>query len=77
MPLALPMPDDSDLEEVHGVWNRLSLCASGCKNLLWLQVEGSIRRVEVSSKSTDDLYEVDVFDKTLIGKLRKSKRTDS
>jgi hypothetical protein len=73
MPLALPIPEDSDLVERLGVWNRLSVCARGCQNLLWLYHEGSIRQVEVSSKPKNDLYEVDVFDKTLIGKLRDSK----
>jgi hypothetical protein len=73
MPLAFPIPDDSDQVEELGVWNRLSVCARGPKNLLWLQDEGLIREKKVTPKSTDDLYEKDIFDKNLLGELRNSK----
>jgi hypothetical protein len=74
MPPALPIPNDSDQVEELKVWNRLSVCARGLKNLLWLQDEGFVREKEVTSKSTDDLYEKDVFDKDLLGKLRNAKK---
>jgi hypothetical protein len=74
MPLVLPVPDDSDQVEELEVWNRLSVCAHGCKNLLWLQDKGLVREESVTSKSTDDLYEKDMFDKDLLGKLRNSKK---
>jgi hypothetical protein len=72
MPLARPI-GDPDLEESLGVWNRLSVCARSRRCWLWLQVEGSIRQVEHSSEFIDDVYEVDVFDKPLIRRLKNSK----
>jgi len=74
MHLALPFPDDPDQVEGPGVWNRLSVCGSGSKNMLWLQNEGSIRQEEVDSKLTDVLSERHMFDKNLLRELRNSKK---
>lgn len=74
MPLALPIPDDPDQVEGLGVWYRLSVCACDCENLLWLQDKELIRQEKVGSKSTDDLYERDMFDKNLLRKLRNFKK---
>ena len=74
MPLALPIPDDPDQVEGLGVWYRLSVCACDCENLLWLQDEGPVREESVTSKSTDDLHEKDMFDKDLLEKVRNSKK---